>query len=141
MGGTYEVRVELAFASGHRLLEHKGKCIYPHGHTYKAEIFVASEALNELGLVVDFTELKQKVSAWIEQHWDHAFLINSKDMELLNALKAVKGSRTFVFQGENPSAEVMARELYHRAQELCGIEPLKVRVWESDTQYAEFRRD
>ena len=140
MGGMYQVRVELAFASGHRLLEHNGKCIFPHGHTYKAEIFVASEALNELGLVVDFTELKQKVSGWIEQHWDHAFLVNSKDMELLNALKAVKGSRTFVFQEENPSAEVMARELYHKAQELCGIEPLKVRICESDTQYAEFRR-
>ena len=141
MAGTYHVGIELSFASGHRLLEHDGKCIYPHGHTYKAEILVASGVLNELGLVVDFTELKRKVNGWIEEHWDHAFLVNSKDVELIDALKAVKGSRVFIFQEENPSAEVMARELYHRIREQCGIAPLKVRVWESDSQYAEFCLD
>ena len=138
MGGKYQVRIELAFASGHRLLEHNGKCVFPHGHTYKAEIWVASEALNDLGFVVDFTELKQKVNDWIEEHWDHAFLVNSRDTELLNALRAVKRSRIFVFPEENPSAEVMARQLYCQTQELCSIVPLKVRVWESSTQYAEF---
>lgn len=139
MGGMYQVRIEISFASGHRLLEHNGKCIFPHGHTYKAEIWVASESLNELGFVVDFTELKGKVEDWIDENWDHAFLVNSKDGELLSALNAVKGSRIFVFQDENPSAEVMARELHERARELCGIAPLRVRMWESPTQYAEYR--
>ena len=138
MGGKYQVRIELTFASGHRLLEHKGKCVFPHGHTYRAEVWVASEALNELGFVVDFTELRQKVNDWIEEHWDHAFLVNSSDGELLDALRAVKGSRIFIFPEENPSAEAMARELYRQAQGLCGILPAKVRVWESPTQYAEF---
>ena len=141
MGESYRVRIEITFPSGHRLLEHNGKCIFPHGHTYRAEIWVASEALNELGFVVDFTEIKEKVNAWVQENWDHAFLINSRDKELLDALKGVKGSRLFVFANENPSAEVMARELYDRAQELSGIAPLKVRVWESPTQYAEYRRD
>jgi len=138
--GKYRVRIELDFASGHRLLEHNGKCVFPHGHTYRAEIWVASDVLNDLGFVIDFTELKRKVNGWIEENWDHAFLVNSRDVELLNALRAVKGSRVFVFPEENPSAEVMARELYLRAQELCDIEPLRVRVWESPTQYAEFYR-
>ena len=138
MTGEYRVRIELSFASGHRLLDHNGKCAYPHGHTYSAEIWMASEALNDLGFVVDFTELKEKVGGWIDEHWDHAFLVNSRDMELLNALGSVKGSRVFVFPEENPSAEVMARELYRRTKELCGIAPARVRVWESPTQYAEF---
>ncbi len=138
MGGVYQVRIELSFASGHRLLEHNGKCVFPHGHTYKAEIWVASEALNELGFVIDFTELKRKVEGWIEEHWDHAFLVNSRDSELLSAFNAVRGSRIFVFRDENPSAEVMARKLHERARELCGVAPLRVRVWESPTQYAEY---
>ena len=138
MGGEYQVRIELTFASGHRLLEHNGKCVFPHGHTYRVEIWVASEVLNDLGFVVDFTELKQKVNDWIEEYWDHAFLINSRDTELLNALRSVEGSRIFVFSGENPSSEVMARELYHQAQRLCSVVPYRVRVWESSTQYAEF---
>ena len=137
----YQVRIELSFASGHRLLEHKVKCVFPHGHTYSAEIWVDSETLDDLGFVVDFTELKQNVGAWIEEHWDHAFLVNSRDEELLGALRAVKGSRIAVFSDENPSAEVMARELCQRVQELCAITPLRVRVWESPTQYAEFHRE
>ena len=140
MGGKYQVRIELAFASGHRVLDHPGKCVFPHGHTYTAELWVTSDSLNELGFVVDFTELKQKVNDWVGEHWDHAFLLNSRDGELLDALGTVRGSRVFVFHEENPSAEVMARELYRQTQELCGIEPLRVRVWESSSQYAEFSR-
>ena len=135
----YQVRVELTFASGHRLLGHNGKCVYPHGHTYRAEVLMSADSLNELGFVVDFTELKEKLGDWIDDNWDHAFLVNSRDSELLEGLQRVKGSRLFVFPDLNPSAEVMARELYQQVQVLCKVEPLCVRVWESPTQYAEFR--
>ena len=138
MAGNYQVRIEIDFASGHRLLEHNGKCVFPHGHTYKAEMWVGSDALTEMGFVVDFTEIRQKINRWIEEHWDHAFLANGRDEELLGALNTVKGSRVFVFPDENPTAEVMARELSRKAHELWGVEPLKVRVWESATQYAEY---
>ena len=141
MGGKYQVRIELTFASGHRLLEHNGKCVFPHGHTYRAEIWVAAGALSELGFVIDFTELKERVGGWVEDHWDHAFLVNSKDVELIRALRGVEGSRIFEFPGENPSAEVMARVLYQQAHGLCGIAPAKVRVWESSIQYAEYNAD
>ena len=138
MGERYQVRVELSFASGHRLLEHQGKCVHPHGHTYRAEIWVASEALDGMGFVVDFTDIKGKVDRWIGEHWDHAFLVSGRDDEMLAALRAVKGSRVFVFPDDNPSAEVMARELYRTAEELCGVTPSRVRVWESPSQYAEY---
>ena len=139
MGDRYQVRIELSFASGHRLLEHRGKCVHPHGHTYRAEIWVASEELDSMGFVVDFTDIKGKVESWIEEHWDHAFLVSGRDDEMLKALRGVEGSRVFVFPDDNPSAEVMARELYRTTEELCGVSPLKVRVWESSTQYAEYR--
>ena len=138
MGGSYQVRIEIDFASGHRLLEHNGKCVFPHGHTYKAEMWVASDTLSDMGFVVDFSEIRHKINQWIEEHWDHAFLANGRDAELLGALNSVKGSRVFVFPDDNPTAEVMARELSQKARELWGVEPLKVRVWESPTQYAEY---
>jgi 6-pyruvoyltetrahydropterin/6-carboxytetrahydropterin synthase len=138
VGDRYQVRIELSFASGHRLLGHQGKCIHPHGHTYRAEIWMASEALNSIGFVVDFTDVKDKVDGWIDEHWDHAFLVSGRDEEMLTALRGVKGSRVFVFSDDNPSAEVMARELYRAAEGLCGVAPSRVRVWESPTQYAEY---
>ena len=99
---------------------------------------MGSDTLNELGFVIDFTELKEKLGSWIDDNWDHAFLVNSQDTELLQGLRGVEGSRLFIFPEVNPSAEAMAHELYQQAQELCGVEPLRVRVWESPTQYAEF---
>ena len=137
----YQVRVELIFASGHRLLGHRGKCVYPHGHTYRAEIFMGSDQLDELGFVIDFTDLKDRLGNWIDDNWDHAFLVNSRDTELLNSLRQVEGSRIFVFSECNPSAEAMASELYSQATALCGVAPSRVRVWESPTQYAEYTGD
>ena len=139
MGDSYQIRVEVEFSAGHRLMDHDGKCIHPHGHNYKVEIWVASQGLNRMGFVLDFTDLKQRISSWIEDNWDHAFLLNSGDAEMLQALEGVKERFLYLFDGMNPSAEVMAREIYLRTKELCGIEPAAVRMWESPTQYAEYR--
>ena len=135
----YQVRIEVTFHSGHRLLNYQGKCAYPHGHTYKAEIFVASTTIDELGMVADFSQLKDGIRGWLEENWDHAFLVNSRDAELLSALASLTKRRVYVFQDENPSSEVMARELYKRAQALFPQTPVKVRLWETPTQYAEFQ--
>ena len=71
----YLVRIEATFDSGHRLLDYDGKCAYPHGHTYKAEVFLGGNSLDSQGLVFDFTDLKRQVKGWIDDNWDHAFLV------------------------------------------------------------------
>ena len=136
----YQVRIEVSFDSGHRLLDYDGKCAFPHGHTYRAEVFLEGASLDRLGLVSDFTELKRHIKDWIDDNWDHAFLLNSKDTELVTALTPLIKSRLYIFRGENPSCEVIARELYQKVVELCEVIPAKVRVWESLNQYAEFYR-
>jgi 6-pyruvoyltetrahydropterin/6-carboxytetrahydropterin synthase len=134
----YLVRVEVTFDSGHRLLDYEGKCAFPHGHTYRAEIFLSADSLDPLGLVFDFTELKRRIKDWIDAHWDHAFLVNSRDTELIAGLSRLTKNRLYTFQQENPSCEVMARELYNKVRELCEVAPAKVRLWESFNQYSEF---
>ena len=47
----------------------------------------------------------------------------------------------YQFSDENPSCEVISRVLYDTVAEICGTTPVKVRVWESLDQYAEFSRD
>ena len=136
----YQVRIEVSFDSGHRLLDYDGKCSFPHGHTYRAEVFVEGASVGRLGLVFDFTELKARIKDWIDDNWDHAFLLNSEDTELVRALTPLTKSRVYIFRDENPSCEVIARELYQKVAELCQVTPAKVRVWESLYQYAEFYR-
>jgi len=132
------IRIEIFFDSGHRLLDYEGKCAFPHGHTYRAEVFLEASSLDALGLVFDFTELRNRVKDWIDNNWDHAFLVNSRDTELISGLKPISKGKLYQFDRENPSCEVMSRELYRKVKELCGIAPAKVRLWESTSQYAEF---
>ena len=134
----YQIRIEFTFDSGHRLLNYDGKCAYPHGHTYRAEIFLESNGLNSLGLVYDFTDLKGRIKTWTDDNWDHAFLVNSQDHELIRGFNSTELVRLYKFQDENPSCEVMSRKLYETTTELCGFAPSKVRLWESANQFAEY---
>ncbi len=134
----YLIRIEITFDSGHRLLDYDGKCAFPHGHTYRAEVFLEGNSLDSQGLVFDFTELKPRIKEWIDANWDHAFLANSRDLELIEALALVTKHKLYLFQDENPSCEVMARELYNKVAALVRVTPAKVRLWESLNQYAEF---
>ena len=137
----YLVRIETTFDSGHRLLDYDGKCAFPHGHTYRAEVFLGGSSLDSQGLVFDFTDLKRRVKNWIDDHWDHAFLVNSRDHELVKAFATLTKNRVYQFADENPSCEVISRVLFDTVAELCGTPPVRVRVWESVDQYAEYSRD
>ena len=134
----YQIRIEFTFDSGHRLLDYNGKCAYPHGHTYRAEVFLESQTLDRLGLVYDSTGLKERIKSWVDENWDHAFLMNRQDTELISGFSGVALARVYLFRDQNPSCEVMSRESYEKTVELCGVTPLKVRLWESVNQFAEY---
>ncbi len=134
----YTDRVELLFDAGHRLFKYRGKCDTPHGHTFRVEIMLNSEQLDQLGFVLDFVELKEAIGKWVDENWDHAFLVNDQDQELLDALQSLTHRKIFAFHNENPTAEVIARTLYSHVKELYGGMVSKVRIWESPNQYAEY---
>ena len=58
MPGQFEVMIERNFSSAHQLRGYKGKCENLHGHNYKIEIYARGSELNNIGLLVDFVELK-----------------------------------------------------------------------------------
>jgi 6-pyruvoyltetrahydropterin/6-carboxytetrahydropterin synthase len=134
-------RVELSFDAGHRILGHPGKCASPHGHTFKAEVFVVVQHLDGLGFALDFEPLKCGLKGWIDEHWDHGFLLNDADTPLVEALQAIPEAKLYLFQGVNPSAEAMARALFDEARRQFGCVVRSIRIWESPNQYAEFVPD
>jgi 6-pyruvoyltetrahydropterin/6-carboxytetrahydropterin synthase len=133
-------RIEVSFDAGHRLLGYPGKCASPHGHTFRAELIVEGDQLDPCGLLVDFAELKATIKRWVDDRWDHAFLINSEDRALSAAFATVTEAKVFAFPSVNPTAEAMARMLFCIAAERFGQAVSAVRVWESTTQYGEFAR-
>lgn len=134
----YADRIEISFDAGHRLLKYGGKCESPHGHTYKAEIIISSKSIDQMGFIIDFVKLRDNIGTWIDENWDHAFLINEQDQELLKALNSLTEKKIFAFRSDNPTAEVMAKYLYDHVRQLYGDLVSKVRIWESPTQYAEY---
>ena len=63
----FQVTREIDFCYGHRLLNYNGKCRHLHGHNGRAVITIESAGLDELGMVMDFTEIKRVVSTWIDE--------------------------------------------------------------------------
>ncbi len=136
----------LEFDAGHRVLGHVGKCRYIHGHRYKAEITVQASMLNELGMVIDFSAIKEEIGEWIDQKWDHNILLNSAD-PILDLSKEdlgsiLNGRVPYIMRNGNPTAENMAEELYYISQSLLPpeITIIKVKVFETPSCSAEFTK-
>jgi 6-pyruvoyltetrahydropterin/6-carboxytetrahydropterin synthase len=134
----YIVRVEIAFEAAHRLLGYAGKCAQPHGHSYRLEVIAGCAEVDSIGLALDFGDLKGDLKSWVDQQWDHAFLLNDRDETLIAALRSVPECKLYLFPGLNPSAEVLARAAYEEARRRFGAIISSVRVWESPTAYAEY---
>ena len=65
---------EIHFCYGHRLLNYTGKCRHLHGHNGKAVVTLQSPELDDLGMVVDFSEVKRVLGQWIDENLDHRVL-------------------------------------------------------------------
>ena len=74
---------QLSFCAGHRLYGHEGRCAFLHGHNYRVDIEVEAEgggtAVDDVGRVVDFSLIKKRMLGWLDEHWDHAFILFEKD--------------------------------------------------------------
>lgn len=67
------------FSTGHRVYGHESKCAHLHGHNYRVNFTVQAEQLDSIGRVMDFSVIKDTLCAWLEENWDHKFLIYALD--------------------------------------------------------------
>lgn len=67
------VTKEFTFDAAHHLHAYDGKCTNLHGHTYRL-VMTVSGFVNEIGIVVDFGDLKRIYQTVIEQKLDHQYL-------------------------------------------------------------------
>ena len=119
----YEVSVSVHFSAAHRIGEYSGKCERMHGHNWKVEVTVKASELNELGMVIDFRDLKKIVTGVLDEV-DHRVI---NDIEPFTSL--------------NPTAENLARWVHDKVLEnLSGhsVEGLRIRIWETDSSCASY---
>ncbi len=130
----FRVSKEIWFCYGHRLLNYNGKCANLHGHNGKAVITLESHGLDDLGMVVDFTRVKQLVGQWIDTHLDHKMILHKDDPIIPDLMKL---GEPFMVIGENPTAENIAKMIYEHAvsQKLPVVE---VTLWETENSFATY---
>lgn len=128
------------FNAGHRLLGHEGKCANFHGHNYVADFFVRPTGedpthVDDVGRVIDFAELKALLKGWIDEHWDHGFVLSRDDANGIAAIRIVEPTKYFVLP-DNPTAENMARYLLEIVcPELLSdynVEAVRIDLWETE---------
>ncbi len=129
----------IKFDAGHRVVNHESKCRTLHGHEYKAEIFAEGD-LDDLGRVIDFGVIKEKIGAWIDDNWDHTMIIYSKDNDL-DKIKSCEGYKPVFVTDFNPTAENLAAYLLYTVcpEQLkdSGVLVTKIKLWETSNCYVE----
>ena len=148
---------KIEFDAGHRVLGHGSKCRHIHGHRYVAEVTVSASELDTLGMVVDFSILKGLVGTWVDERWDHNILLHEDDplaklwqeMECDDARHAEMvelfgGKAPFIMGAINPTAEAMAKALFHVAVGLLQDHPIvvkRVRLYETPNCWADYSEE
>ncbi len=115
-------------------MNYDGKCRNLHGHNGRVEIELSAEKLDSLGMVRDFTEIKNTVATWVDQELDHKMLLR-KDDPVLPTLQEMN-EPVFLFD-ENPTAEAIAKLIFDFTRSK-GFPVTEVRLWESDSSFASY---
>jgi len=133
----FRVTREIDFCYGHRLLNYHGKCQYLHGHNGRAVISFEGPELDERGMLLDFADIKQSVSTWIDENLDHRMILNRKDpvVPILEDL----GEPLYLLD-ENPTAENIAKLIFLETQS-AGLPIVEVRLWETPRCFATYTPD
>ena len=130
----YRVTRTIDFCYGHRLLNYDGKCRYLHGHNGRAEIALVSDGLDELGMVLDFTEIKRVVNSWVDETLDHRMILHRDDPAV--PMFRELGEPLYLLD-TNPTAENIARLIGEFAVE-HGFPVAQVDLWETRNCYATY---
>lgn len=130
----FRITQQIDFCYGHRLLNYDGKCRHLHGHNGRVVIALEGEELDDRGMLVDFSDVKNALRTWIDDTLDHRMILCERDpaLETLRSL----GEPVFVIP-DNPTAENIAKLIYERAIELK-FPVAEVSLWESAKSYATY---
>ncbi|MFZ3102046.1 MAG: 6-carboxytetrahydropterin synthase QueD [Desulfitobacteriaceae bacterium] len=122
----FQIAIRAHFDAAHFLRNYPGKCSRIHGHRWDVEVCLKGNELSATGMLVDFHDLKQAVKQTIAAY----------DHNLLNELPE------FTQENLNPTAENIAKQLFHEVKKALEIERNTclawVKVYESPDAWAIF---
>ncbi len=123
MKGAFTLRVVSDFAAAHSLRSYPGDCKRLHGHNWKVEVEVVASALDEVGMGVDFKEIKRATKTATDR-LDHQYLNEIEPFDQIN-----------------PTAENIAYTLFQELSKVLNSERVRiagVTIWETERASAKY---
>ena len=112
----FKLIVKKEFSSAHILHGHPGNCKRMHAHNWLVEAEVQGDNTNEIGMVIDFKDIKNNLKE----------IISNLDHQFLNDLEP--------FINENPTAENISKYIYKELSNNINTDNIKVskiKLWET----------
>ena len=112
----FKLIVKKEFSSAHILHGHPGNCKRMHGHNWLVEAEVQGDNTNDIGMVIDFKDIKNNLKE----------IITNLDHQFLNDLEP--------FINENPTAENISKYIYKELSNNINTDNIKVskiKLWET----------
>lgn len=125
MAATYTLKIVTDFASAHTLRDYPGSCSRLHGHNWKVEVEVTATQLDNVGMGIDFKEIK-KATRQVTDELDHYYL---------NEIPP--------FDRVNPTAENIASYIYQAVSDRLNNDRIKVKavtLWETERACVRFEQ-
>ena len=120
---------EFTFDAAHHLHCYDGKCKNLHGHTYKLVIMI-SGYVNDVGISVDFGDVKRIYNEVIKAKLDHRYL----NEVLPNMNTTAENMIVWIWEQLDERLELEGlKKLGHRIEELT--------LYETPTSYATLKRE
>lgn len=118
----YTIFKDFTFSAAHAIRGHTRGCQNLHGHNYRVRVHLKAEQLDELGMVLDFADLKEMMQE----------ILGPFDHRVINDIPP--------FDQRNTTAELFSEyvfaEVARRLADQERVRVTRVEVWENDTACA-----
>ncbi|VAW95066.1 6-carboxytetrahydropterin synthase @ Queuosine biosynthesis QueD, PTPS-I [hydrothermal vent metagenome] len=117
MAGRFRTKIVTEFSAAHLLRGYPGVCSRLHGHNWKVDVEVVTSELDEIGMGMDFRDIKAATNE----------LIGALDHRNLNDLPP--------FDKINPTAENISAYIFKELSKELNNERVqvdRVTIWETD---------
>lgn len=136
---------QFTFETAHALYNYDGKCRNIHGHSYKLDVTVIGEPIEDTnnvkcGMVIDFGDLKHIVKKEVVDVWDHAIILNKKTPHISLAEQLKATGHNVVLVNYQPTSEKMIQDFAERISTKLpdGMHLFSLKLRETETAFAEW---
>jgi len=127
MKKRYVVSTEVCFSASHALRNYGGDCSRIHGHNWTLRVYYEFGRVDELGLTIDYGDLREAVSEVVLSRFDHRHINDIPPFDEIN-----------------PTSENIAAEIYRLCKEEVKVEGgrlIEVELWETQRDMVRYSEE